>query len=88
MELASTARKHIYWSSRLLYNFRDPIASIQSVNSTCFLCFSVSMPFNRFSIAWIGIVLLIVWEAYINSPFFERAAPMAPVVFELVTKQL
>mmetsp|Transcript_3174 Transcript_3174/g.8589 ORF Transcript_3174/g.8589 Transcript_3174/m.8589 type:complete len:284 (+) Transcript_3174:95-946(+) len=34
--------------------------------------------------AWAGIYLLIAWEAYINSPFFERAAPLAPVVFEIV----
>lgn len=34
--------------------------------------------------AWVGIFLLVGWEAYINSPFFERAAPLAPVVFEIV----
>lgn len=33
--------------------------------------------------AWLGIFLLIGWEIYLNSPFFERSAPMAPVVFEL-----
>jgi hypothetical protein len=32
---------------------------------------------------WIGIFLLIAWEVYINSPFFERTAPMAPIVYEL-----
>lgn len=32
--------------------------------------------------AWVGIGLLIVWEIYINSPFFERAAPMIPVVYD------
>ena len=31
--------------------------------------------------AWLGIALLVLWEVYINSPFFERAAPMAPVVY-------
>jgi hypothetical protein len=30
---------------------------------------------------WLGIFLLIGWELYINSPFFDRAAPMAPVVY-------
>lgn len=34
--------------------------------------------------AWLGIFLLVVWEFYINSPFFDRAAPLAPVVFEIV----
>uniref|UniRef100_A0A7S0TAN1 Uncharacterized protein n=1 Tax=Pseudo-nitzschia delicatissima TaxID=44447 RepID=A0A7S0TAN1_9STRA len=34
--------------------------------------------------AWAGIFLLIGWEFYINSPLFERAAPLAPVVFEIV----
>lgn len=32
--------------------------------------------------AWVGIGLLVVWEIYINSPFFERAAPLIPVVYE------
>jgi len=32
--------------------------------------------------AWVGIGLLIVWEIYINSPFFDRAAPLIPAVFE------
>ena len=30
---------------------------------------------------WTGIFLLVAWEVYINSPLFERAAPMAPVVY-------
>jgi hypothetical protein len=33
---------------------------------------------------WVGIAILVLWEVYINSPFFERAAPMAPVVYELL----
>eukprot|EP00980_Cylindrotheca_fusiformis_P005248 scaffold1120_cov127-Cylindrotheca_fusiformis.AAC.10 len=32
--------------------------------------------------AWVGIFLLVGWEFYLNSPFFERSAPMAPVIFE------
>jgi hypothetical protein len=36
--------------------------------------------------AWLGIFLLIGWEIYINSPFFERAAPMAPIVYETPPK--
>lgn len=32
--------------------------------------------------AWAGIFLLVGWEVYLNSPFFDRAAPLAPVVFE------
>ena len=32
--------------------------------------------------AWVGIGLLVAWEIYINSPFFERAAPLIPPVFE------
>ena len=32
--------------------------------------------------AWAGIILLVVWELYINSPFFDRAAPLIPAVFE------
>ena len=31
---------------------------------------------------WAGIGLLVAWEVYINSPFFDRAAPITPVVFE------
>lgn len=34
--------------------------------------------------AWVGIYALIGWEVYINSPFFDRAAPLAPVVFEIL----
>ena len=30
---------------------------------------------------WAGIFLLVAWEVYINSPFFDRVAPMAPVVY-------
>jgi len=30
---------------------------------------------------WLGIFLLVAWELYINSPFFERAAPIAPIVY-------
>jgi hypothetical protein len=32
--------------------------------------------------AWVGIGLLVVWEIYINSPFFDRAAPLIPVVYD------
>lgn len=35
--------------------------------------------------AWVGIGLLVVWEIYINSPFFDRAAPLIPVVYDDVT---
>ena len=31
--------------------------------------------------AWSGIFALVAWEIYINSPLFERVAPMAPVVY-------
>jgi len=31
--------------------------------------------------AWAGIAILVVWELYLNSPLFERAAPLAPVVY-------
>jgi hypothetical protein len=31
--------------------------------------------------AWLGIFLLVAWELYLNSPLFDRAAPMAPVVY-------
>ena len=31
---------------------------------------------------WACIGMLVLWEFYINSPFFDRAAPMAPVVYE------
>ena len=30
---------------------------------------------------WLAIISLISWELYINSPFFERAAPLAPIVY-------
>lgn len=30
---------------------------------------------------WACIISLIVWEIYINSPLFERAAPMTPIVY-------
>mmetsp|Transcript_4918 Transcript_4918/g.6389 ORF Transcript_4918/g.6389 Transcript_4918/m.6389 type:complete len:251 (-) Transcript_4918:252-1004(-) len=30
---------------------------------------------------WLCIYLLVGWEIYINSPFYDRAAPIAPVVF-------
>ncbi|KAL7573906.1 hypothetical protein ACA910_001919 [Epithemia clementina (nom. ined.)] len=30
---------------------------------------------------WFAIAVLISWEIYINSPFFERAAPLAPIVY-------
>ncbi|KAG7337264.1 hypothetical protein IV203_026848 [Nitzschia inconspicua] len=33
--------------------------------------------------AWLGIFLLVAWELYLNSPFFDRAAPMAPVIYEI-----
>lgn len=33
--------------------------------------------------AWLGIAILVLWEFYLNSPFFDRAAPMAPVVYQL-----
>ena len=32
--------------------------------------------------AWVGIGLLVAWKIYINSPFFKRAAPLIPPVFE------
>ena len=32
--------------------------------------------------AWVGIGMLVLWELYINSPFFERAAPLIPAVFD------
>ncbi|KAL7438148.1 hypothetical protein ACHAXH_008405 [Discostella pseudostelligera] len=32
--------------------------------------------------AWVGIGLLVLWEFYINSPFFDRAAPLIPVVYD------
>lgn len=30
---------------------------------------------------WAGIYLLVAWEFYINSPLFDRAAPLSPVVY-------
>jgi len=30
---------------------------------------------------WLAIFVLVGWELYINSPFFDRAGPIAPVVF-------
>jgi hypothetical protein len=32
--------------------------------------------------AWLGIYLLIGWEIFLNSPAFERLAPVIPVIFE------
>jgi len=32
---------------------------------------------------WVSIGILVAWEAYINSPFFERAQPLIPVVYEI-----
>jgi hypothetical protein len=32
--------------------------------------------------AWVGIGLLVLWELYINSPFFDRALPLIPVVYD------
>jgi hypothetical protein len=34
--------------------------------------------------AWAGIGLLVLWEFYINSPLFQRAAPLIPVVYDTV----
>lgn len=34
--------------------------------------------------AWLGIFLLVGWEFYLNSPLFDRAAPMAPVLYEIL----
>lgn len=31
--------------------------------------------------AWVGIGLLVLWEFYINSPFFDRTLPMIPPVY-------
>jgi hypothetical protein len=30
---------------------------------------------------WLAIYALVGWELYINTPFFDRSAPLAPVVF-------
>lgn len=32
---------------------------------------------------WVCIWSLVAWEVYLNSPFFDRAAPMAPIVYDL-----
>ena len=32
--------------------------------------------------AWAGIGLLVLWEFYINSPLFDRAMPLIPVVYD------
>ena len=32
--------------------------------------------------AWVGIGLLVLWEFYINSPLFDRALPLIPVVYD------
>lgn len=33
---------------------------------------------------WLGIFLLVAWEFYINSPFFDRAAPITPIVYQFL----
>jgi len=33
------------------------------------------------TLTWLGIYSLVGWEVFINSPFFERAAPLSPAVF-------
>lgn len=33
---------------------------------------------------WLGIGLLVGWELYINSPFFDRAQPMIPVIYDIL----
>lgn len=33
---------------------------------------------------WIGIFVLVAWELYINSPLFDRAQPLIPVVYEFL----
>tara|TARA_B110000305_G_C18951468_1_gene408552 strand:- start:132 stop:413 length:282 start_codon:yes stop_codon:yes gene_type:complete len=42
------------------------------------------LTFNKVleNITWVSIGVLVFWEIYINSPFFERLAPLAPVVFD------
>jgi hypothetical protein len=32
---------------------------------------------------WACIMILIAWEVYINSPFFSRAAPIIPIVYDI-----
>lgn len=34
--------------------------------------------------AWLGIWSLVIWEFYINSPLFDRAAPLAPIIYEIL----
>lgn len=31
---------------------------------------------------WLSIFALVAWEIYINSPLFQRAAPLSPIVYE------
>jgi hypothetical protein len=31
---------------------------------------------------WLSIFVLVAWEIYINSPFFQRAAPLSPIVYD------
>jgi uncharacterized membrane protein len=35
---------------------------------------------------WLSIFALVAWEIYINSPFFQRAAPLSPIVYDLSFK--
>jgi hypothetical protein len=50
--------------------------------------FNRSFPANFMSLqvleagAWLGIFSLVAWEFYINSPLFDRAGPMAPVIYD------
>lgn len=32
---------------------------------------------------WTCIIALVLWEVYINSPFFSRAAPIIPIVYDI-----
>jgi hypothetical protein len=34
--------------------------------------------------AWLGIYSLVGWEVYLNSPLFDRAAPLSPVVYNFL----
>jgi hypothetical protein len=34
------------------------------------------------NLTWLSIFLLVAWEIYINSPFFQRAAPLSPIVYD------
>ena len=36
------------------------------------------------NLTWLGIFLLVAWEIYINSPLFDRAAPLTPIVYEFL----